>query len=103
MYGEEPLSQSDRSLGMDRDITRRDFINGVAMAAGSLALPAGALAADEMGAAASTDYPPQRTGMRGSHDGSFETAHQLRDSRRIDISGAERTAKRMIWLWSAAA
>ena len=26
-------------------------------------------------------YPPRRTGMRGSHAGSFEVAHQLRDRR----------------------
>ena len=26
-------------------------------------------------------YPPALTGMRGSHPGSFEVAHQLRDSK----------------------
>src|SRR5262249_49741858 len=33
-------------------------------------------------------YPPTRTGMRGSHAGSFEVAHQLRDRRQWDLSGA---------------
>ena len=31
--------------------------------------------------AATDAYPPRRTGMRGSHAGSFEVAHQLRDGR----------------------
>jgi hypothetical protein len=33
------VNDNDRILGMNRDISRRDFINGVAMAAGTLALP----------------------------------------------------------------
>src|SRR5437868_8863292 len=78
---------------MDRDISRRDFINGVAMVAGSMALPGAALAAEQAVGQGAGDYPPARTGMRGSHEGSFEAAHQLRDSRRIDTSGAERTGE----------
>ncbi|BEV71737.1 NAD(P)/FAD-dependent oxidoreductase [Paludibacterium sp. THUN1379] len=56
------------------DITRRDFLNGLAWAGicGALA-PLGALAAS--GPAA--DYPPALTGMRGAHPGAFETAHAL--------------------------
>src|SRR5689334_23648237 len=78
---------------MDRDITRRDFINGVAATvAGSLLVPESALAA-ETPSPPPSDYPPARTGMRGSHDGSFEAAHQLRDSRHVDTSGAERTGE----------
>ena len=93
------MSHSDKELGMDRDITRRDFVNGVAMVAGSLSLPASALAAATSDAeaaepqAAPDYYPPTRTGMRGSHPGSFEAAHQLRDTRRIDTSGALRTGE----------
>jgi hypothetical protein len=48
---------SDRSLGMDRDISRRDFLNGVAMVAGSLALPEAALSAARDGAAATGAAP----------------------------------------------
>jgi len=55
------------------DITRRDFINGIAMsvAAGSTLSPL------ELLAQGPTAYPPSLTGMRGSHVGSFEVAHAL--------------------------
>jgi spermidine dehydrogenase len=32
-------------------------------------------------------YPPASTGMRGSHPGSFEVAHALRDGERFDVDG----------------
>ena len=81
---------TDRDLGMRRDITRRDFVNGVSVAVGgALALPARLRAggmttqayAPEKGAGY---YPPARTGMRGSHPGSFEAAHAARDGMRFD-------------------
>jgi spermidine dehydrogenase len=65
---------SDRELGMDRSITRRDFVNGMAVAIGSLGIPR-SLSAQQTPA----NYPPERTGMRGSHPGSFEAVHALRD------------------------
>ena len=61
------------------DITRRDFINGVAMsvAAGSTFSPL------ELLAGTAAPYPPALTGMRGNHVGSFEVAHALaRDGKR---------------------
>jgi len=88
-------SKQDRELGMQRRITRRDFLNGVAITVGASLLPAGALAqAADSGADASAQdpllaagitqsdsryYPPALTGMRGSHPGSFEAAHLARD------------------------
>ena len=67
---------------MDRPITRRDFIDGIAVAA-ALAASGGALAAADVDETAPQDrpgyYPPSLTGMRGSHLGSFEAAHALRD------------------------
>jgi len=77
---------SDRELGMDRPITRRDFLNGVAIGAGSALgsawLP-GLAFGDAIVPPAAQDapgyYPPGLTGMRGSHPGSFEVAHSLRD------------------------
>ncbi len=80
----------DRALGMDRPITRRDFLNSIA--AGTAAVAAGPLFADPPANAAPTSapiaaqdasgyYPPLLTGMRGSHPGSFEAAHALRDGR----------------------
>jgi spermidine dehydrogenase len=88
------LNNDDRTLGMDRDISRRDFVNGMAMAAGALALPMSSLALQaEYSAGTANPYPPERMGMRGSHPGSFEAAHALRDSKHIDLSGTERTGE----------
>tara|TARA_R110002049_G_scaffold25557_9_gene89691 strand:+ start:4929 stop:6785 length:1857 start_codon:yes stop_codon:yes gene_type:complete len=54
--------------------TRRDFLNGVAIGsvAGSTLAPFEILAAQN-----SAPYPPQLTGLRGSHVGSFEVAHAV--------------------------
>ncbi|MER7762411.1 NAD(P)-binding protein [Streptomyces sp. NPDC097619] len=72
---------NDDALGMGRRITRRDFLDGMALAAGAVAADGllgtgSARAATPTGA---TTYPPALTGMRGSHAGSFEIAHALRD------------------------
>ncbi len=75
----------DRDLGMHRSITRRDFLNGVAIGAGAAAASSlwpSLLLAEEQKTFLSQDkpdyYPPSLTGMRGSHDGSFTVAHSLR-------------------------
>ena len=74
------MSKSDRQLGMHREITRRDFIHGTGIAALSLGLPS-SLAGEQPMAneaeAAGRSYPPTLTGLRGSHPGSFEVAHEL--------------------------
>lgn len=65
---------------MNNAITRRDFINGVALAATGLSLsPLDAIARGLLPSslAAHDYYPPGLTGMRGSHPGSFEIAHRL--------------------------
>jgi len=67
---------------MDRAIPRRDFLNGAAMAIGTAMLPGG-LQRAEPGSGEPQDRPgycpPAATGLRGSHPGSFEVAHSLRD------------------------
>ncbi|MDG1707715.1 MAG: NAD(P)/FAD-dependent oxidoreductase, partial [Emcibacteraceae bacterium] len=76
-------SKKKQALGMDRDITRRDFLNGVnvAVAGSMLAAPlANAFAAE----GTAPYYPPTRTGMRGSHPGAFEMAHLLRDGENFE-------------------
>jgi len=88
---------SDRELGMHRAITRRDFINGVAIpVGGALALPSWARALEQAPAPeqAADYYPPTRTGMRGSHDGSWEVGHQMRDRRGWDLASATDTGER---------
>jgi spermidine dehydrogenase len=96
------MSNKDDELGMHAPITRRDFVNGVgialtgAMFAGSAAAGSGASVgagpkadATPPNAAAPLDpYPPRRTGLRGSHPGSFEVAHQMRDARAWDLTAA---------------
>jgi spermidine dehydrogenase len=75
---DEDGGAAERRLGMDRPIARRDFLNGVAVTAMGLAAAANAQAAPQDGGAY---YPPGLTGMRGSHPGSFEVAHSLRDGK----------------------
>ena len=65
----------DRRLGMDRAISRRDFMNGVGVAVCATLLPACGKSGDPISEAPATYYPPAATGMRGSHPGSFEVAH----------------------------
>ncbi len=57
------------------EITRRDFINGTLMAAGTSMLPFDARGQDAMAALDASYYPPARTGLRGSHPGSNDHAH----------------------------
>jgi spermidine dehydrogenase len=64
-------------------ITRRDFLNGTA-----LAIAAGLTPAAQLGAA-TAQYPPALTGMRGQHPGSFEVAHALaREGQRFGVDSA---------------
>jgi spermidine dehydrogenase len=70
-------------LGEERSLPRRDVLQGVLV--GATSFLTGSLLRAPLAAAAvpATDlpgyYPPIRTGMRGSHPGSFEQAHALRD------------------------
>ena len=65
-------------------ITRRDFINGTVVAAGSSLLPFQANIRAELPALDSSYYPPARTGLRGSHPGSNEHAHSRAWAQRSD-------------------
>jgi spermidine dehydrogenase len=67
-------------------ITRRDFLDGIALAGGAMALsPLQALADSQDVTHASQFYPPSLTGLRGNHPGSFEVAHALaREGQRPD-------------------
>jgi spermidine dehydrogenase len=86
----------DKELGMGREITRRDFLNGVAIGVVGT-LVAGEISAETLLAAGALDefapekapdyYPPMRMGMRGNHDGTFTFAHRLRDGESADSFG----------------
>jgi spermidine dehydrogenase len=63
-------------------ITRRDFLNGMAIGAGAGLLMPGQVIGQTTASLASSKlpgdyYPPTLTGMRGSHEGSYEVAHAL--------------------------
>src|SRR5262245_47166869 len=61
-------------------ISRRDFLNGVALTIASGLTPAAQVAAEPL------RYPPALTGLRGQHAGSFETAHaQAREGKRFPL------------------
>jgi spermidine dehydrogenase len=85
---------SDKDLGLDRPIARRDFLQGAAIGVGTVLL--GGLAPELVAAAAEIAeqdrrgyYPPTRLGLRGSHPGSFEAAHAHLDSRSLTGQLAE--------------
>ena len=85
----------DRDLGMDRKITRRDFLDGVAIAVGGSILAASApwlhgLGLPDAAFAPEKDpnyYPPALMGMRGNHEGTYASAHSLRDGEFWDSAG----------------
>ena len=99
--------KKDRELGMRCPISRRDFLNGVAVGvggalAGETLITAGVLDAEGVDTAAGGRvggdggdapekaagyYPPALTGMRGNHDGSYTYAHALRDGKKWDAGG----------------
>lgn len=56
-------------------ITRRDFLDGVALGVVAGLSPLQLLAAQGPGGVA--PYPPALTGLRGSHAGAFELAHEI--------------------------
>ncbi|HXJ89553.1 MAG TPA: FAD/NAD(P)-binding protein [Candidatus Binatia bacterium] len=77
----------DHQLGLDRKITRRDFINGVAITAGAAMMPWHLMGTDVDPEKSGNYYPPALTGLRGSHPGSFETAHSIRDGTFWETAG----------------
>ena len=83
--------KTDRELGMHCPISRRDFLNGVAVgiggALGGNPLLAAMAADDDAPEKAPSYYPPALTGMRGNHDGTFTYAHRLRDGQKWDSAG----------------
>jgi spermidine dehydrogenase len=61
---------------MGSDISRRDFLNGASVIIGTSFLPSSGVTASPGAQDGSGYYPPELSGMRGSHVGSFETAHE---------------------------
>jgi len=91
-------SKKDRELGMHRGIARRDFLNGVAVAVGASLVAPDSIFGEMLRAADAPFtpehqpgyYPPAKTGLRGSHDGSWETGHALRDGKKWDHAAKDK-------------
>ncbi|MBW2578188.1 MAG: NAD(P)/FAD-dependent oxidoreductase [Deltaproteobacteria bacterium] len=87
------MKPTDRNLGMDRPISRRDLLHGMGTLAASTLLPGRALAEEmlalERAGETPAGYPPARTGLRGNHVGSFETALDLAFNGRRDWGAVE--------------
>jgi spermidine dehydrogenase len=76
------MDSRDRRLGMDRAISRRDFLNGVGVAIGASLVHACARDGEPIAGAAQPYYPPAEMNLRGAHPGSFEVAHAAVEGRR---------------------
>jgi spermidine dehydrogenase len=86
----------DRELGMSRRITRRDFLDGLAIVVGGSVMGLDGLSlqaqqqADSVFAPEKSPnyYPPALLGMRGDHEGAYTHAHRLRDGEFWEGAGA---------------
>src|ERR1700682_5840749 len=88
--------ENEKDLGIGREITRRDFLNGVAIGVGGT-LVGGGIRTETLLAAAALDefapekapdyYAPAGMGMLGHNDGTFTFAHRLRDGEGADSFG----------------
>ena len=95
--------EREEALGMNRQIDRREFINGILIGAGAITAsgwlvactPDGASSAATATAAATGStspggtaaYPPALTGLRGSTQSTASVMHALRDGGTWDASG----------------
>ncbi|HEY8948415.1 MAG TPA: NAD(P)-binding protein [Rhizomicrobium sp.] len=74
------MADDSKKCPFSGGIDRRDFLNGVAVTAASLAMMREAQAQATPGVQDDPGYyPPLQHNLRGSHPGSFENAHALRD------------------------
>ncbi len=67
-------------------ITRRDFLDGCALAVAAGLTPLAQFARVGSANAQPAQDPPARTGLRGHHPGSFEVAHAMRDGEVPDFA-----------------
>lgn len=80
------MNNEDRDLGMNRKITRRDFLDGAGIAVAAATMVS---ASSQAGAASpavgsgDANYPPGIQGMRGQNDAALQYAHALRDGAAI--------------------
>ena len=85
------MDEKNRELGVDMQITRRDFLDGVALAVGGTAVAsavglgespsASAAAADMTSSSTAATYPPMKGGLRGFDLDAIEAGHAVRDGK----------------------
>jgi len=87
------MKKTDRLLGMDKKITRRDFIHDLSLASLAMSVPNFSFADQLQNVNSTTSannyYPPIQTGLRGSHPGAFENAHLLAREGKSWTSGTD--------------
>jgi spermidine dehydrogenase len=79
------MSDEHQSLGMHRQIDRRDFLNGVALtvagASTALGFVSEAMAQDVSSASDTANYPPKRLGLRGSYPDAVSEFDSIRQGK----------------------
>jgi len=85
------MDDKDRELGMGSEITRRDFLDGVALTVGGAAVgsalgigvneSASAAPAAADTASIGATYPPMRQGFRGFEPAAIDAGHAIRDGK----------------------
>lgn len=75
-------------------VTRRNFVNGALVAAGTAVLPKSAPSADALKSYDPAYYPPARTGLRGSHPGSNTYAHAMAIDGETDFGPVTRLSEK---------
>jgi spermidine dehydrogenase len=87
------FSKEDLELGLNRKIDRRDFLNGMALTAGAVALDQ--FLPGHTALAQGAAYPPADTaGFQGQTDAARAVMHSVRDGAKLDLSSAMDTGER---------
>jgi spermidine dehydrogenase len=77
-------NEEDVELGLDRNITRRDFLQGMALAVGAAA-SRGRRSRISLSPPGPSDYPPLRQGLQGQNPGAMALGHRVRDGELRDL------------------
>ncbi|MCI0696313.1 twin-arginine translocation signal domain-containing protein [candidate division KSB1 bacterium] len=79
----ELSKEEHRLLGMDRSITRRDFLQGVALGVAGFAI--GCRSEKNEHATSQSPYPPDLSGLRGQDEASMKLGHRVRDGEFVQL------------------
>ena len=81
------MSRSDdhRDLGMDRQIARRDFLNGVAIGIAGVSAALHSPSVEGQSAEPTANYPPARSGLRGNYPAAVAEFDSIRAGRYVQF------------------